>query len=91
MMSSHECYIGILHVCDNSEMATVQDVKEHIEEGNRFNVYAESMDLPIRRPVWSMKEYADWRRSTDLKRFKFCPECGKPIDWRKIKEADDNG
>ena len=87
-MSNHECYIGILHITDNSEMATVRDVGEHIEEGNRFNEYAESMGLPIRRPVWSMKEYADKRRSTDLKRFDFCPECGKKIDWKRIKDGE---
>ena len=87
-MTNHECYIGILHITDDHEMATVQDVKEHIEDGNRFNEYAENMGIPIMRAVWSMKEYADRRRSTDLKRFDFCPECGKKIDWKRIKDGE---
>ena len=32
----------------------------------------------------TLKQYADRRRSTDLTRFSFCPDCGKRIDWKSI-------
>ena len=36
--------------------------------------------------VFTLKQYADRRRSTDLTRFSFCPDCGKRIDWKSIAE-----
>lgn len=90
-MADHECYIGMLYTCDDRDWVTEQDVLDHIEQQTKFNEYCGNMALPLRRPVWSMEEYADWRRSTDLKRFKFCPECGNKIDWKKIKDGGRNG
>ena len=36
--------------------------------------------------LFTLKQYADRRRSTDLTRFSFCPDCGKRIDWKSIAE-----
>ena len=34
---------------------------------------------------YTMKQYLDWRCSTNLYRFNYCPICGTKIDWNKLK------
>ena len=33
--------------------------------------------------IYTMKQYCDWRYSTNLTRFSHCPYCGKKINWKK--------
>ena len=40
---------------------------------------------------WMLKDYADGRKSTNLRRFKFCPECGEKIDWKAIRKGENDG
>lgn len=32
--------------------------------------------------IYTMKQYCDWRYSTNLTRFSHCPYCGKKINWK---------
>ena len=34
---------------------------------------------------FNMKQYCDWRYSTNITRFVYCPFCGKKIDWKNLK------
>lgn len=36
--------------------------------------------------IYRLEDYFDKRKSVNMKRFSYCPECGKKIDWKKLKE-----
>ena len=73
-MRNHECVIGIRYDYDNTDLVTLEDLKRHI-------------NYPFRNTAWSLKDYCDKRKNTDLTRFDYCPYCGKKIEWKKIKEG----
>ena len=88
------CFIGLLHHNDYSELATLDRLKEHIEDNIEYN---KSLDADpilrtakhLRAKVWTLKSYGDCRKSTDLTRFFHCPICGNKIDWAEIRRAND--
>lgn len=43
----------------------------------------------IRKPIYTMAEYANPDIETDLVRFEYCPYCGEKIDWKRIGGMDD--
>jgi len=70
---------------------TLDELKNHIEDQKEYN--RSLRDDPalcncesLYAKVFTLKQYADRRRSTDLTRFSFCPDCGKRIDWKSIAE-----
>lgn len=86
-MTDHVCIIGLLHHSDYSELATVANLKEHIAERIEHNRRWREMGIVsnwVCKPEWSLKDYCDMRRKTNLWRFVHCPECGKKIDWKRI-------
>ena len=90
-MIEHECAIGLLHHCEGAELATIESLEDHIKDNYWHNEMLR--DDPYLRDAkelyckeWSLKDYADFRKNTDLTRFRYCPDCGKAIDWKKIKE-----
>jgi rRNA maturation endonuclease Nob1 len=92
-MSEHECYIGLLHKdYFHSELTTLNELKEHIEENKRINKmrieFYSMYDKKPRIVLYTLKDYADRRKSTDMSRFEFCPYCGKKINWKKIKSEE---
>lgn len=92
-MPEHECIIGQLSKYDHYDLATVADIKEHIEERKELNRIIEREAVVYSRFKkffeWTLKDYADGRKSTNLNRFNYCPECGKKIDWKKIRKEGD--
>ena len=90
MMCKQECIIGVLHYCDCSKLVTLSELKEYIEEEIvKFNYMCVREGFTnLMRKGWSLKDYADKRKSTNLTRFNFCPECGKCIDWAMIRRSD---
>lgn len=86
-MVEHKCYIGVLSDIDKTVLATVEDLEQIIEARLRYNELAEKEGLPTRRVAWTLEDYCYRRKSTDLNRFIFCPECGKKIDWKRLKEG----
>lgn len=91
---NHECTIGLLSKIDYSELATLNDLKEHIKENEKFNEYAIKNGLSdIVHRVYSLEDYAS-RITTNLNKFRFCPFCGKKIDLKKLvfeNKEDNNG
>lgn len=87
-MADHECIIGLLHQTDTSDLCTVSILLHYIEECREINAMAKKYMPYLVRPDWTMKDYADRRKSTNLTHFSFCPTCGKKIDWKKVREQD---
>lgn len=90
-MSEHKCSLGILHHTDYSEIVTEDELRKSIEDTQEYNKHLEQDPIfrkeadSLRAKVYEMKDYADGRKSTNLTRFKFCPYCGKKIDWKKLR------
>lgn len=90
-----DCVIGLLSFgYSNPELATLEKLKEYIAESIYYNetlvpLYAQSDHNRFKRKIWTLKDYADFRKSTNLTRFRYCPNCGMPIDWKKIRRAED--
>ena len=93
-MAEHECIVGLLNNCETPELATVSAVREYVADSVRYNQQLKDMGIVsvwLYRKEWALKDYADKRKSTNLTRFDFCPECGKRIDWAAIRKEDTNG
>lgn len=91
-MADHECVIGLLYKHSHGFLATLDDLKAHIADKIEFNEYLDSDPFTkniecLREKVWTIKDYCDRRKSTDLTRFEYCPMCGKKIEWKRIKEG----
>lgn len=95
-MTEHRCVIGLLHHYEYSKLATLDDLKEHIADNIEFNRSLDADPLlrsakELRAKVWTLKSYGDWRKSTNLTRFRHCPECGATINWKQVKDGDTDG
>lgn len=90
----HECTIGLLsRGYEGCELATLQQLKDRIAEKHYYNevlvpTYAAEPTRHLVK-VWQLKDYGDFRKSTDLTRFNNCPFCGKAINWKEIKRMED--
>lgn len=95
MENKCDCIIGVLSCgYDNPELATLDKLKNYIAESIYYNetlvpMYAKSDPNRFKRKIWTLKDYGDFRKSTNLSRFKYCPFCGKHIDWGKIRRSED--
>jgi hypothetical protein len=89
-----DCTIGLLsRGYDGCELVTLQQLKDRIAEKRYYNevlvpTYA-AEPARLLQKVWQLKDYGDFRKSTDLTRFKYCPYCSGPIDWKEIKRMED--
>lgn len=81
----HECVIGLYQRWDERYLVTLEDLEEEIENNIKF---AESFaDRHGCKPgyVYTLKDYGNRRKNTDLIRFTNCPYCGEQIDWKMIR------
>ena len=67
--------VGIMNDYDNSYFISLNDLFKQSKDGDKNH----------RNSICTMKEYGDWRFSTDLQRFGFDPFTGKKIDWKIVK------
>ena len=91
--NNHKHTVGLLYKHDYCILACVDDLVEHICSTMDYN--NSLMHDPnygdinwMLRPVYTMKNYADRRYSTNLHRFEHCPDCGAKIDWKVIGNMD---
>ena len=77
-----ECFIGIIHNYDDTRLVTLEQLKYEIEW---LQSRKESLKEYGIYKIYSLSDYCDKRKSTDLTRFNYCPICGKKIDWKAIK------
>ena len=81
-----ECGIGIRYDYEGTDIITLSELKEHIESEKRFaERHKDDEWLQSLYNKYTLEDYCDKRKSTDLKRFNYCPLCGKKIDWKAIK------
>lgn len=93
-MKEHECSIGVLW--ESYEVTNIVDLpylKEFIRKEQRHQEWLDEEGYPAdywgRKKVNTLRDYGDLRKATALERFRFCPECGKRIDWKAIREDTD--
>jgi hypothetical protein len=91
---ANDCIIGLLHQYEDSQLVTIEDLKEHIAESKYHNevlvpLYAQSDPQRLMRKIWTLADYGDLRKSTNLTRFAYCPKCRKEIDWKAIRGMQD--
>ena len=85
--------IGLLHHRDYSELVTLVKLIGHIRKRNEFNdmIRRDPNFNDLQHFMWkeyTLKNYGDFRVSTNLSRFNCCPYCGTEIDWKAIKEHE---
>jgi len=87
-MSEHQCVIGLLYERDTTRLITYSKLLEYIQ--NEESMWIMLKDDPVyrtmvRKPL-KINQYCDGRRSTNLVRFKHCPDCGKQINWKQYRK-----
>ncbi len=88
MDNQHECYIGMQYDYDNTYLTTLANLKVHIKSAREFAEIAGKWFPPSLLHSFTLDDYCDKRKSTDLTRFNYCPLCGKKIDWKAIKRGE---
>lgn len=76
MVNNCECIIGI----KGEDFVTFDELKEIIKRDAEFKKTNYKM-WSIMGNKYSLKDYLDKRKTTDLIRFNYCPLCGKKIVW----------
>lgn len=82
----HDCYIGLRHDYEDTDIVTLEELKQHIESEKRLA--EQNKDSEWWQSIcskYTLDDYCDMRKSTDLTRFKYCPMCGKKTEWKQIK------
>lgn len=87
-MSEHECIIGMYYDFDDTQLITLVELQEKIKWCISMDEYCKSNGWPTPRAVYTLSDYCNRRKSTNLTKFEFCPYCGKKIDWKKIKSEE---
>ena len=73
-----ECLIGVYYNYEDTKLVTFDDLVREARESERFGTSA-----------YSLKDYLNKRKNTNLHRFLYCPECGEKIDWKELRESGD--
>lgn len=71
-----ECAIGEWLDYEDTGLITEKGLFEGVGTRNRY--IKEQYRITV-------ADYCDFRKTVNLIRFKFCPWCGKEIDWKAIK------
>lgn len=84
------CIIGLVYHVDDRELVTLDRLIEHIQHQKDYNRWIDEdkhlKTMGLKTKEYSLKDYADRRKATDFRRFEYCPDCGKKIDWTAIKK-----
>lgn len=88
----HEHVIGEIIGYEDTRLVTLKDLQTHIQHRHDLaelftSEKAVTMGVSRTIRVYTLSDYCDGRRVTDLRRFNFCPYCGQAIDWKHIKEV----
>ena len=91
-ITSHECVVGIINSYESTEMVTLNGLKHHIQDTSEL-IEALKRDVLFKDDMhgvraWTLADYCDKRKSTDLTRFEYCPMCGEKINWGAIKKGE---
>jgi len=95
-MTEHECIVG-LYLDERNGLVTLTNIEAKISETIRWN---ESLDRDaaewgldvievLKRKEYTLKDFLDRRKNTPLIHFDYCPECGKKINWKAMRNEYD--
>ena len=83
-MTDCDHIIGFIHDYDNSDIVTLDDLKQHVADAKyRYDHF-------FCNKYFTLSDYTDKRVSTDMTRFNYCPMCGEKIDWKLLKGVTPN-
>ena len=81
-----ECIIGMRNAYEDTELITLAELKNRIEEEKQLaERHKDCGWLQSILNKYTLEDYCDKRKTTDLTQFNYCPLCGKKIDWKAIK------
>lgn len=86
----HECIIGLLNELEGSELVSCLELQLYVKEQEskkesyENDPYYRITHFP--KFFYSLSDYCDKRKSTNLTRFDFCPYCGNKIDWKALRK-----
>ena len=89
-MNNHECIIGIWYDYGDTQTVTVNELKQKVSNNFAFCGHCISEELQLYNTMHSisLSDYFDFRKSTNLSRFDYCPVCGKKLDWKQMKKEN---
>lgn len=86
-----KCLIGVQYDYENTDAITLAELKEYIEREKQLVEYhKDSVNSEWWKAMcnsFTLADYCDRRKHTNLKRFNYCPRCGKKIDWKAIRDG----
>lgn len=93
MNTNHECIIGVIYDYEDTRLVTLTELKEIItirQEFKKRHQHEENWRAITNDfcDAYTLSDYCDKRKSTDLRQFKYCADCGKKIDWKEIKRSE---
>lgn len=78
----HECIIGMYNDYEDTDLCTFSELQKQVNDLNlAYKKYA--VNREVFKKTYTIAEYCE--KNTNLKRFAYCPECGKKIDWNELK------
>ena len=69
-------YIGMWLDYEDTTLVTRDGLCKNVEDMNQYSRKEYQVEL---------EDYFDLRKSVNLVRFDYCPNCGEKLDWRKMK------
>lgn len=93
------CVIGVLTGDNSGRLMTFPSLLKHIERQRELNgMYTSNkakvvLDGMVKSPieVYSLEDYMEGRKHTDMFRFSCCPICGYPLDYKEMFDKHING
>lgn len=82
----HECYIGLYNSYENSNLITLEALKDCVEFDWQIYQYGIAIGETGKTPPYKLSDYLDKRKNTNLYRFNYCPICGREIDWKQLRQ-----
>lgn len=90
MCKSH--LVGILYNQAGAREVTFRDLREHVKMlEDIVEEFREISRLKRKITHYTMKDYTDRKKETNLSRFNFCPVCGEKIDWAMLDGGAEDG
>lgn len=88
-MADCDHIIGLLHQYSEAQLVTLKELKELVEEENkRCDSWKMTFEETCPFKSFTLSDYFDKRKSTNLSRFDYCPICGEKISWRNMRSEE---
>lgn len=90
--NDHKCIIGQYHDNMIDSLITLNGLLYYVNGDMELEFEKIASLDPVYSSIYhsykhyTMNDYLDKRKSTNLRRFEYCPDCGKKIDWKKMRE-----